>query len=108
VGGAGGTHVRKGDLLCTVGSHEEVLRMTSRFLRFYREEAKRKERTCTFVERVGIERVRAVVVENSEGIAERLGAAVQEAIDAHRGPWQEAAAPKTPHQFASLVPAEEG
>jgi nitrite reductase (NADH) large subunit len=100
--------VRKGDLLCTVGSHEEVLRMASRFLQFYREEAKYKERTYTFVERVGIERVRAVVVENSEGTAERLEAAMQDSVDAYRDPWQEAAAPKTPHQFASLVPAEEG
>ena len=108
VGGAGGSHVREGDLLCTVGSHEEVLRMASRFLQFYREEAKYKERTYTFVERVGIERVRAVVVEDSEGTAERLEAAMQASVDAYRDPWQEAAAPKTPHQFASLVPAEEG
>ncbi len=82
--------------------------MTSRFLQFYREEAKYKERTYTFVERVGIERIRAVVVEDSEGVAGRLEAAMQDSIDAYRDPWREAAAPKTPHQFASPVPAEEG
>ena len=87
VGGAGGSHVRKGDLLCTVGSHEEVLQITGRFLQLYREEAKYKERTYTWVERVGIERVRAIVVDDSEGIAARLDAAMQESVDAYRDPW---------------------
>src|SRR5882724_10582061 len=32
VGGAAGAHVRKGDLLCTVSSEEDVLRVSSRFL----------------------------------------------------------------------------
>src|SRR5262249_48187626 len=53
VGGAAGAHVRKGDLLCTVGSHEEVLQMSGRFLQYYRENAKYLERTYGFVARVG-------------------------------------------------------
>jgi nitrite reductase (NADH) large subunit len=51
---------------------------------------------------------RAVVVDDSEGIAERLEAAMQASVDAYVDPWREATAPKTPHQFASLVPADEG
>ncbi|HEY6078914.1 MAG TPA: nitrite reductase large subunit NirB, partial [Polyangiaceae bacterium] len=39
IGGAAGAHIRKGDLLCTVGSHAEVLRITGRFLQYYRENA---------------------------------------------------------------------
>ncbi len=46
--------------------------MTGRFMQYYRENAKYKERTYTFVERVGIERIRAVVVDDSEGIADEL------------------------------------
>ena len=87
VGGAGGSHVRKGDLLCTVGSHEEVLLMAGRFMQLYREEAKYKERTYAWVERVGIDRVRAIVVDDGEGIAARLDAAMQESVDAFVDPW---------------------
>ena len=60
VGGAGGSHVRKGDLLCVVDSDDDALLYCGRFMQYYRENAKYKERTYTFVERLGIERVRAV------------------------------------------------
>src|SRR6266446_4975068 len=59
IGGAGGAHVRKGDLLCVVDNEDDALLYTGRFTQFYRENAKYKERTYTFVERVGIERVPA-------------------------------------------------
>jgi len=108
VGGAGGSHVRKGDLLCVVDSHAEVLRIAGRFMQFYREEAKYKERTYTWVERIGIERIRAVVVEDSEGIASRLDASAQEALDAYVDPWTEGEAPQTANQFASVLAVEEG
>ena len=67
IGGAGGSHVRKGDVLCIVDNEDDVMLYTGRFMQYYRENAKYKERTYTFVERIGIERVRAVVVEDSEG-----------------------------------------
>jgi nitrite reductase [NAD(P)H] large subunit len=105
IGGAGGSHVRKGDILCVVDNEDDVLLYTGRFTQFYRENAKYKERTYTFVERVGIERIRAVVVDDSEGIAQALDAAMQASIEATYDPWTEAAAPKTANQFASLIPA---
>ena len=37
VGGAAGAHVRKGDLLATVDSQEEVIRLMGRFMQWYRE-----------------------------------------------------------------------
>jgi nitrite reductase (NADH) large subunit len=107
IGGAGGSHVRKGDLLCVVGNEDDVLAYTGRFTQFYRENAKYKERTYTFVERVGIERIRAVVVDDSEGIAMELDAAMQGSVEAAYDPWKEATAPKTANQFASLIPAAE-
>jgi nitrite reductase (NADH) large subunit len=104
VGGAAGAHVRKGDLLCTVDSHEGVLNMTGRFMQYYRENAKYLERTYGFVERVGIEKIRAVVVEDREGIAARLDEEMQRTVDAYRDPWHEAYAPATANQFASSLP----
>ncbi len=106
VGGAAGAHVRKGDLLCTVEGSDAVIQVSGRFMQFYRENAKWKERTYTFVERVGIERIRAVVVEDSEGIAAALDAAMQTAVEATYDPWKEAIKPRTANQFADLIPAE--
>jgi nitrite reductase (NADH) large subunit len=100
--------VRKGDVLCVVDSEDDVMLFTGRFMQYYRENAKYKERTYTFVERIGIERVRAVVVEDSEGIAAMLDAAMQAAVEATYDPWTEATAPKTANQFVSVIAAGDG
>jgi nitrite reductase (NADH) large subunit len=107
VGGAGGSHVRKGDLLCTVEGHDAVMRIAGRFMQFYCEDAKYKERTYSWVERIGIARIRAVVAEDSENIAGRLDAAIEAAVAAYADPWREAAQPKTANQFADLIAVEE-
>lgn len=104
VGGGAGSRVRKGDLLCTVDTHEDVLRLMGRFMQHYREQAKYLERTYDFVERVGIEKVRAVVVRDEEGQAARLDAAVEAAVAAQRDPWLEAAEPVHPSQFRRELP----
>src|ERR1019366_8613438 len=61
IGGAAGSSVRKGDLLITVDSHEDVLLYMGRFIQYYRENARYLERTHGFVVRLGIEKIRAVV-----------------------------------------------
>ena len=97
--------MRKGDLLCTVDSHDEVLRFMGRFMQYYREHAKYLERTYDFVERVGIDEVRRLLVDDAEGLAAGLDAAIQEAVDAYRDPWQEAEAPVHAEQFRTTVAA---
>ena len=103
VGGAAGSHIRKGDVLCVVDTQDEVMTYIGRFMQYYRENAKWLERTYTFVERLGIDTVRAVVVDDSEGIAERLDAAMQASVDAYADPWLEASKPATETQFASAI-----
>jgi len=107
IGGAAGGHVRKGDLLCTVHSEDDVLLISGRFMQYYRENAKYKERTYTFVERVGLERVRAVVLEDSDGIVAALDAALEKSIAATFDPWTERARPKTANQFADVLAGED-
>jgi nitrite reductase (NADH) large subunit len=104
VGGAGGSHVRKGDILCVVDSHEEVLKYMGRFIQYYRENAKYLERSYGFVQRVGIEKIRAVVVEDSEGIAERLDREIAESKAAYKDPWREAYTAPVADRFTSLLP----
>lgn len=103
VGGAAGANVRKGDLLATVDTHDDVLCLAGRFMQHYRENARWLERTYDFVPRVGIDHLRAVVVDDSEGIADRLDAALAASVDAYVDPWQEAARPSTSHQFSSAI-----
>ncbi|MGI4951543.1 MAG: nitrite reductase large subunit NirB [Janthinobacterium lividum] len=106
VGGAGGAHVRKADLLCTVVGEDAVMKMAGRFMQFYREDAKYKERTYTWVERIGIDRVRAVVVDDCEGWGAGFDAQIAAAVAAYRDPWTDGEAPQTANQFASLIPVE--
>lgn len=113
LGGAAGSTVRKGDLLCTVQTHEEVLKYMGRFIQYYRENAKYMERSYGFVERLGIERLREVLVEDKEGVCARLDAEIAAAVAAYTDPWAtEAAQPVSPSQFAGPVqvnaPIEEG
>jgi nitrite reductase (NADH) large subunit len=105
VGGAAGATVRKGDLLATVDSPQEVLRLTGRFLQYYRENANWLERTYDFVPRVGLERIRSVLLEDSEGIVAQLDANMQKSVDAYTDPWgQDGKEPATPGQFRTSLP----
>jgi nitrite reductase (NADH) large subunit len=107
IGGAAGGHVRKGDLLCTVNGEAEVLQCAGRFMQYYRENAKYKERTYTFVERMGLERIRAVVLDDSDGIVAALDEALEKSIAATFDPWTERAEPRTANQFESVLAGEE-
>jgi nitrite reductase (NADH) large subunit len=103
VGGAAGSRVRKGDVLCVVETHDQALTLIGRFMQYYREHARYLERTYDFVERVGIDRLRQVLVEDTDGIATSLDAAVADAVGAYVDPWREAEAPVHPSQFRSTV-----
>ena len=106
LGGAAGGSVRKGDLLCTVDTHEDVLKYMGRFMQYYREHGKYLERSYHFLERVGIETLRKILVEDSLGICARLDADIQRAVDAYVDPWKEAEIPKYPAQFSGPELAE--
>jgi len=100
IGGAAGGSVRKGDLLCTVETHDEVLLYMGRFMQYYREHGKYLERSYGFLERIGIDTLRKILVEDSLGICAQLDAEIQKAVDAYRDPWTEAELPVYPAQFS--------
>jgi nitrite reductase (NADH) large subunit len=101
LGGAAGGSVRKGDLLCTVKTHDEVLKYMGRFMQYYREHGKYLERSYHFVERVGIETLKRILIDDSLGICARLDADIQKAVDAYVDPWKEAVLPAYPNQFSA-------
>ncbi|MGE2730438.1 nitrite reductase large subunit NirB [Mycolicibacterium vaccae] len=104
VGGAAGAHIRKGDLLATVDSAEEVMTLTGRFLQYYRESADWLERTYKWVPRMGIEHIRSVVVDDAEGLAAGLDERMQKSVDAYRDPWQDGREPASVGQFRPALP----
>ncbi|OCX73506.1 hypothetical protein A6O24_11290 [Acidithiobacillus thiooxidans] len=89
VGGNGGMKVRAADLLCKVKTHEEVLEMAKAFLQMYREDAQYLERTAPWVERIGLEKIKATIVDDAntrKTLAERMDFALAQEKD----PWKEA------------------
>jgi nitrite reductase (NADH) large subunit len=99
--------VRKGDLLSTVATPEEALRHVALFVQHYREEARYLERTYHYLQRVGVDAVRAATVDapaaEQEGLLERFARAKARV----REPWStEGASPRTPLQFGALPTAE--
>jgi nitrite reductase (NADH) large subunit len=105
IGGAAGSRVRKGDVLCVVETHDEVLKYLGRFMQYYREHGKYLERTYDFVERLGIVRLKRLLIEDDESIGERLDKEIQAAVDAYVDPWQEANSPVHPAQFTTILNA---
>lgn len=100
VGGAAGAHIRKGDLLATVDSPDEVMTLTGRFLQYYRENANWLERTYAFVPRLGIEKIREAIAEDADGLDARM----QKSVDAYRDPWRDGEEPATEGQFRTSLP----
>jgi nitrite reductase (NADH) large subunit len=101
VGGAAGATVRKGDLLASVESPEDAIRTALVFLQHYRESAEYLERTYAYVDRVGIDAVKGVVLDpgQADELYERYRIA-KAAADPH--PWHHRHDPVHPRQFAEL------
>ena len=77
VAGNGGIKTDVAQFLCKVATHEEVLEVSAAFLQLYREEGWYLERTVHYVGRVGLDHVKAKVLEDArEPQAPRRAAAL--------------------------------
>ncbi|HCS57875.1 MAG TPA: nitrite reductase large subunit, partial [Gordonia polyisoprenivorans] len=104
VGGAAGAHIRKGDLLATADSPEEVIRLCGIFIQYYRENAKWLERTYAWVPRIGIDELRAILVDDRDDVVAGLQERIDEAVAGYVDPWLDRDEPKSPAQFSSALP----
>jgi nitrite reductase (NADH) large subunit len=66
IGGNGGIKVRATDLLTRVTTEEEALTMSAAFIQLYREDAWYLERTAPWVERKGVDWVRAQLLDDPD------------------------------------------
>jgi nitrite reductase (NADH) large subunit len=105
VGGNGGIKVRVTDLLAKVTTEDEVLEYAGAFMQVYREEAWYLERTAPWVERVGIESVRARLSDPEERrrLHHRF---IESQRHAQTDPWAERAAGADAHEFQALARVE--
>lgn len=91
VGGNGGTKPRHADLLAADLDEETCLRYIDRFLMYYVTTAERLTRTSVWLDKLpgGIRQLRAVVIEDSLGIATELEAMMQRVVDTYRCEWRD-------------------
>ncbi|MDK2758983.1 MAG: nitrite reductase large subunit NirB [Blastomonas fulva] len=92
VGGNGGIHLRGTDLLCKVATEEEAIHMAAAFVQLYREHARYLERTAPWIERMGMDWLRALLIDDIAGrdaLAARFWVAQSFSQD---DPWAERAA----------------
>jgi nitrite reductase (NADH) large subunit len=108
VGGNGGFRPRHADLLASDLSTEDLVRYVDRFLMFYVRTADRLQRTATWIEAMegGLDHLRAVIVDDSLGIAADLDAAMARHVDTYADEWRATLEdPERLRRFVSFVNA---
>ncbi|MFJ8477982.1 nitrite reductase large subunit NirB [Kitasatospora sp. NPDC094011] len=108
VGGNGGMTPRHADLLAADLDRDTLIRTIDRYLMFYIRTADRLERTSVWLERLegGLDHLRAVVLDDSLGIAAELDDLMDRHIGGYRDEWAETLAdPERMRRFASFVNA---
>jgi nitrite reductase (NADH) large subunit len=97
VGGNGGIHVRATDFLCKVATEEEALHYCAAFVQLYREEARYLERTAPWIERVGVDYVRARIADDAEGRDALAARFLYSQSFSQEDPWAERASAHVQH-----------
>ncbi len=103
IAGAAGLHVRATDLLGHVETEEQTLEYVAAVMQLYREEAAYLDRLYKWVEKVGLERVRHVIMKDHEArqaLYERFLVS-QRAV--RKDPWAERAAGFGANEFVPLA-----
>ncbi|SBT05152.1 Nitrite reductase (NAD(P)H) [Candidatus Accumulibacter aalborgensis] len=103
VGGNGGIKTEVAQFFVKVKSDEEVMEYAGAFLQLYREEGFYLERTCHYLERVGLDHAKNRVVEDEENRKALYGRLLAELKDA-KDPWAEriAGVEKNEYEMLSL------
>ncbi|MGK9146132.1 nitrite reductase large subunit NirB [Plantibacter flavus] len=91
VGGNGGFTPRHAELLAEDLDDEQLVRAIDRYIVYYIRTADRLQRTARWVEDLegGIDQLRAVIFEDSLGIAEELDAVMRAHVGTYRDEWRE-------------------
>jgi nitrite reductase (NADH) large subunit len=102
IGGNGGIHVRVTDFLCKVATETEAIEYSEAFVQYYREDARYLERTAPWVKRVGIDVIKARIVDDDaqrSALAERFRFSQQ---FFQTDPWEERVRGKDADEFRPM------
>ncbi|MCE1238935.1 MAG: nitrite reductase large subunit NirB [Azonexaceae bacterium] len=102
VGGNGGIKTEVAQFLCKVKSDEEVMEYAGAFLQLYREEGWYLERTCHWLERVGLDYVKGQVVDDDEK-RKALHGRLLDSLKNARDPWQTSREGEAKKQFIPIA-----
>ncbi len=101
IGGNGGIKTEVAQFLCKVSSDEDVMEYSGAFLQLYREEGWYLERTCHYMERVGLAYIKSKILEDEEGRRAYYGRLLDSLKNA-RDPWQTSREEKAIKQFIPI------
>lgn len=102
VAGNGGIKVRVTDLLCKVSTEEEVLEYCAAFCQLYREDAHYLERTAPWIERVGLEKIKQIVVEDAAQRKALQSRFLESQKPAQIDPWKARAEGQAAREFTPI------
>ncbi|MWC29897.1 nitrite reductase large subunit [Paenibacillus sp. MMS18-CY102] len=88
VGGNGGIRMKEAELLCKVKTDSELEEICGAFIQYYRETGNYGERTSDWLERLGTDHVRAIVMDDLTQ-RQALVRRVEDALAELQDPWQE-------------------
>jgi nitrite reductase (NADH) large subunit len=101
IGGNGGIKTEVAQFFCKVTTDEEVMEYSGAFLQLYREEGWYLERTCHYLERVGLEYIKGKIVEDAEGRKAYYNRLLDSLKDA-KDPWETSREEKPIKQFIPI------
>jgi len=101
IAGNGGIKTEVAQFLCKVSSDEDVMEYSGAFLQLYRLEGWYLERTCHYLERVGMDYVKGKIVEDEEG-RKALYAALLDSLKDAKDPWATSREPEAIKQFEPI------
>ncbi|MHA0857339.1 nitrite reductase large subunit NirB [Paenibacillus sp. CMAA1364] len=87
IGGNGGIKPRIADSFCKVKTDEELIEICAAIMQYYRETGNYLERTSEWVERIGLEQIQSVLMNNEDNrkeLVKRIEIALQQVED----PWK--------------------
>jgi nitrite reductase (NADH) large subunit len=103
VAGAAGLHVRATDLLGHVDTEEDAIEYVAAILQLYREQGAYLERVWKWVERVGLDTVRAAIMDDHDGRRALLERFLKSQHAVRKDPWAERAAGRELRDFMPLA-----
>jgi nitrite reductase (NADH) large subunit len=103
IAGAAGLHVRATDLLGHVTTEEEAIEYVAAFLQLYREQSAYLERVWKWVEKFGLDKVRAAIMDDHDGRRALLERFKKSQYAVRKDPWAERAAGRELNEFTPLA-----